>query len=131
MLLYSVYSWTEPVIISLQMLIINDIYLKSRTFQFDMSYRGKTNTTHVLIMSNTAAAYPMTIQRCFTSLLALFKSYRDAGIVIMKGSVQGSAVQSCTQFSLLRDSNPAPHGLLIPPPLGCVLYMIKITNVRK
>ena len=47
----------------------------------------------------------------FTSLSTLFKSYRDNGSVIMKGSMQWSANQSWAEFHLQCDSNPGPHDL--------------------
>ena len=43
---------------------------------------------------------------CFKSLSTLFKSYWAGGRMIMKGSVQRSAVQSWAELSLQQDSNP-------------------------
>ena len=45
---------------------------------------------------------------CLTFLSTLFKSYWDGGRVIMKGSVQWSAIQSWAEFRLPWDSNPGP-----------------------
>ena len=46
---------------------------------------------------------------CGTSLSTLSKSNKDDGRVIIKGSVQWSAVQSRVEFHLQWDSNQGPH----------------------
>ena len=46
---------------------------------------------------------------CFTSFSTLYKSYRDDGRVIIKGSVQLRDIQWCADFCLWRDLNPESH----------------------
>ena len=65
-------------------------------------------SSHAAMIKVHVSKYNMTVW-CFTSLSTLFKSYRDDGRVIMKGSVQGSAIQSWAEFRLQWDSNPGLH----------------------